>query len=180
MQSPLEITENKKYWLRSRDVSDSQRIAGDEYFDDHSVTRPENLSATDLPPADSEATREIDREALDRRKTIGKWQVTANPERLEQLWPALVADAEAGIIWAIKAMTAFGYEHLPMYDRHILTVYTPNYLDTDDVFRVREHLRTEHGVTHELYYKPDIYTEKGIIEDNAGEFGLPAPARYIE
>ncbi len=45
---------------------------------------------------------------------------------------------------------------------------------------MREHLRAEHGVTHELYYKPDIYTAKGIVADTAEAFGLSAPARYVE
>jgi hypothetical protein len=180
MRSPLEITETEQYWLRSRDVSDAETIAGDGYFDEYDVTRPANVTAADLPPADSEAVREIDRAALEQEKTIGKWQVTASPDRLEQLWPELVADAEAGTIWAVKAMTAFGYQNLPTYDEHILTVYTPNYFDTDDVSRVREHLRTAHGVTHELYYKPDIYTAKGIVAESAEEFGLSAPARYTE
>ena len=180
MQSPLEITDEEQYWLQSRDVSDSPKIGGDEYFDDHDVTRFEDLTADDLPPADSEAVREIDREALEERKVIGKWQVTGSAERIEELWPELLADAEEGIIWAVKAMTAFGYENLPMYDEYLLTVYTPNYFERHDIGRVRAHLRDEHGVTHELYYKPDMYTAKGIVAETVEEFGLSAPARYVD
>lgn len=180
MQSPLEITETEQYWLRSRDVSDSPKIGGDDYFSDHAVTRPEDVESDDLPPADSEAVREIDREALEGKETIGKWQVTGSGDRIEQLWPELVADAEAGIIWAVKAMTAFGYGELSMYDEYLLTVYTPNYFERHDVDRVREHLRDEHDVTHELYYKPDIYTRKGIVAGTVEEFGLSVPARYVE
>lgn len=77
-------------------------------------------------------------------------------------------------------MTAFGYEELSMYDEYILTVYTPNYFERHDVTRVRELLRDEHNVTHELYYKPDIYTAKRIDAGTADEFGLSVPARYIE
>lgn len=180
MRSPLEITETEQYWLRSRDVSDSPKIGGDGYFSEHGVARPDDVASEDLPPAESEAIREIDREALEERKLIGKWQVTGTPEQVDALWPDLVADAEAGTIWAVKAMTAFGYENLPMYDDHLLTVYTPNYFDRHDVFRVRDHLRDAHDVTHELYYKPDIYTAKGIVSDTADEFGLSVPARYVE
>lgn len=75
-------------------------------------------------------------------------------------------------------MTTYGYRNLPMYDEYLLTVYTSNYFDRGDVFRVREHLRDAHGVTHELDYKPDIYTAKGIVADTAEEFGLSVPARY--
>lgn len=180
MQSPLEITETEPYWLRSRDESESPKIGGDDYFSEHGVTRPENVQPTDLPPAENEAVRKLDRDALEDQKTIGKWQVTGSAERIDELWPELVADAEAGIIWAAKAMTTFGYEELPMYDDYLLTVYTPNYFDRHDVFRVREHLRDAHEVTHELYYKPDIYTAKGIVAETVEEFDLSAPARYIQ
>lgn len=37
MQSPSEIHETDRYWLRSRDVSDTPAIGGDAYFDDHDV-----------------------------------------------------------------------------------------------------------------------------------------------
>ena len=123
MQSPLERTGTEQYWLRARDVSDSETIAGDSYLREHDVTRPADVTAADLPPTDSEAVREIDREALEQRKLVGKWQVTVSPDRLETLWPGFVADAEAGTIWAVKAMTAFGHENLPMYEDYILTVY---------------------------------------------------------
>ena len=179
MQSPLEITETEQYWLRSRDVSDSPKIGGDDYFSEHGVTRPEDVQADDLPPAENDAIQQIDHDALEAQKTIGKWQVTGSAERIDELWPELVAEAEAGTIWAVKAMTTFGYEELAMYDEYILTVYTPNYFDRRDVIRVREHLRDTHDVTHELYYKPDIYTAKGVVADTVEEFGLSAPARYI-
>lgn len=179
MQSPTEISEDETYWLRSRDVSDSPAIGGDGYFSKHGVTRPEDVTAADLPPADDEAVREIDREALERRKTIGKWQLTGSAETIERLWPELVADATEETIWAVKAMTETGYEELP-YDEHMLVVYTPNYFERDDVYRVCDHLRDEYGVTHELYYKPDVYTAKGIVAATADEFGLSRPARYVE
>lgn len=180
MQSPLSIREEEPYWLRSRDVSDSPMIGGDQYFPEHGVTRPEAITADDLPPVENEAVREIDREALEEKLPFGKWQLTGSAERIDELWPELVSDAEDGTIWAVKAMTRFGYENLPMYDDYVLTVYTPNYFERDDVDRVREHLREEYDATHELYYKPDIYTRKGIVRETAEEFGLSAPARYID
>lgn len=180
MQSPLEISQEEQYWLRSRDVSDSARIGGDEYFSEHGVARPEEVTEEDLPTAETGAIRELDRDALDQQKTIGKWQITGSAGRIEDLWPDLVADAEEGTIWAVKAMTAFGYENLPMYDDYLLTVYTPNYFEKHDVNRVRDHLRTEYAITHELYYKPDIYTANGIVAETAEEFGLSVPARYVE
>ncbi|KAB1194466.1 DUF1917 domain-containing protein [Haloferax sp. MBLA0076] len=180
MRSPTTITDSEQYWLRSRDVSDSPKIGSEDYFTEHDVRRPAEVTAADLPPADTNAVRELDREALDQQKTIGKWQITGSADRTDELWPNLVADAEAGIIWAVKAMTTFGYRNLPMYDDYVLTVYTPNYFERHDVTRVRSHLREEYGITRELYYKPDIYTTKGIDAETAEEFGLSRPARYVD
>ncbi|SIQ99869.1 protein of unknown function [Haladaptatus litoreus] len=176
-KSPTEITEEGTYWLRSRDVSDSPRIGGDGYFTEHDVTRPEDVTADDLPPVDEDAVREIDREALEQEKTIGKWQLTGSAETIEELWPEILDDASEGVIWAVKAMTTFGYEELP-YDDYMIVVYTPNYFAKHDVDRVREHLRNEYDVEHELFYKPDIYTAKGVVAETAEEWGLSMPARY--
>lgn len=175
-RSPTEITDDDTYWLRSRDVSDSPRIGGDGYFERHGVARPDELTAADLPSTD-DAVRELDRKALEREKTIGKWQVTGSAETIDHLWPAIVDDAAEGILWAAKAMTATARAELP-YDDYVIAVYTPNYFERHDVDRVRDHLRDEHDVTHELFYKPDVYTAEGIVAETAEEWGLSMPARY--
>jgi hypothetical protein len=180
MRSPLEISDEEPYWLRSRDVSESLNIGGEQYFAEHDVTSPGEVTSDDLPPAETDAVRALDREAAEQKTPHGKWQVTGSADRIEALWPELLGDAEDGTIWAVKAMTAFGYENLPMYDDYVLTVYTPNYFERHDVDRVRNHLREAHGIEHELYYKPDIYTRNGIVAETAAEFGLSAPARYVE
>jgi len=178
MQSPTAIDDGETVWLRSRDVSDSPAIGGDAYFDTHDVPGADEMTRDDIPPTEDDAVREIDRDALDQSKLIGKWQVTGSADSIEELWPNLLDDAVEGTIWAVKAMTQTGYQELP-YDDYMLVVYTPNYFDQDDVFRVRDHLREAHGVTHEIYYKPDIYTAKGIVAETAAEFGLSKPARYV-
>ena len=178
MQSPTEITDSETFWVRSRDVSDSPDVASEEYYDVHEVTRREHTTADDLPPTDSDAVRTLDRKALEQQKLIGKWQLTGSAEQIESLWPDVLADVEDGTLWAAKVMTQTGYDELP-YEEYMIVVYTPNYFDIDDVTRVREHLRTAYDVTHELYYKPDIYTAEGIVAESAAEFGLSVPARYI-
>lgn len=85
MRSPLEIRETETYWLRGRDVSESPKIGGDDYYSEYDVARPEDVTADDLPAAATEAIREPDGEALERGKTIGKWQVTGSAERIEEL-----------------------------------------------------------------------------------------------
>lgn len=178
MQSPTAITDEETYWLRSRDVSDSPHIGGDGYFDRHGVLRWSETTDADRPPADNEAVRAIDREALEEPTLIGKWQVLGSADRIDALWPDILADVEAGTLWAAKAMTETGYAELP-YDEYMIVVYTPNYFDEDDVIRVREQLRSAHGVTRDCRYKPDIYTAKGIVDETVETFGLTVPARYI-
>ena len=174
--APSTITEEGVYWLRSRDVSDSSKIGGDSYFERHDVRRADELTAEDLPPA-ADAVRELDELALERGKTIGKWQVTGSADEIDALWPEVVADAAEGTLWAAKAMTPFGRAELP-YDEYQIAVYTPNYLERHDVDRVRDRLREAHGVDHECYYKPDLYTAEGMGPDNYEEWGLSMPARY--
>ncbi len=63
-------------------------------------------------------------------------------------------------------------------DNYVIVVYTPNYLDVEDVFRVREVLRDRCGVESVLYYKPDLYTKKRIYADTARDLGLPGASRF--
>lgn len=175
--NPTELTEEGHYWLRAQRVTRFPRIARDTYFPENGVTRPAAVTETDLPPTDDEAVAELDREALDLHYTSGKWQVTGTREQLERLWPRLIEDVNDGTIWDAKAMTAHGREELP-YDTWMAVVYTPNYFDRDDVGRVRTHLYETHDVTHELHYKPDLYTRKGIVDENADEWGLSNASRY--
>jgi hypothetical protein len=174
---PSDVADPDTYWLRTRAVSDSELVGDEAYFDRHGVTRPAEVDVEALPPADGEAVRELDRAAVDREKLIGKWQVFGDADRVDELWPGVVADAANGRLWAAKATTPAGREKLP-YDSAVLAVYTPNYLDLADVRRVRERLREAHGVDGEIYYKPDLYTAEGMGPDNYGEWGLEKPARY--
>ena len=178
-RDPTAITEAGHYWLRAQRVTGFPRIARDTYFPTHDVTRPAAVTANDLPPTDDDAVRRIDREALDMNYTSGKWQVTLSAEAIDDRWPAIVDDVSEEIIWDVKAMTATGREEMP-YDDYMIVVYTPNYFDRADVDRVREHLRDAHGIDHEIAYKPDIYTNKGIIDETADEWGLQSAARYRE
>lgn len=178
-QDPTEITDEGQYWLRAQRVTGYPRIARDTYFPKHDVTRPAAVTADDLPPTDDDAVQKIDREALEKKYTSGKWQVTTSAETVNDLWLSIIDDVSAETIWDAKAMTATGREELP-YDNYMIVVYTPNYFDEKDINRVREHLRDAYSVNKELFYKPDIYTRKGIISDTAEEWGLSMPARYRE
>jgi len=64
----------------------------------------------------------------------------------------------------------------PGHYNHVICVYTKNYLDVDDVKRVREGLRRV-GFTKKLKYKPDAFTYCDVYAKN--KWGIPA-SRYSE
>jgi hypothetical protein len=108
MRAPLEISDEEPYWLRSRDVSESSNIGGDQYFAEHDVTPPSEATSGDLPPAETDAVRALNREAAEQKTSHGKWQVTGSADRIEVLWPEFLGDTEDGTIWAVKTTAEFG------------------------------------------------------------------------
>lgn len=182
-ESPTEIREDGTYWLYALEVLEDRKPTGDEhltrdeYFERHGVTRPQNLTADDLPPAETDAVRELDRAALEETKVGGKWHVAGAADLIEGCWPGIVDDVDDRTIWGAKAMTATGHDAHPGED-HVLVVYTPNYFATDDVDRIRDRLRDAYDLTDELYYKPNVYSAKGIQPDTAADWGLEMPYRY--
>lgn len=173
---PVVSRADDRYWLHARRVTGYPRIARDGYFPAHSVTRPAAVTVADLPPADSAAVRAIDECALESRLTSGTWEVPVTDEVLSR-WRAVLADVSAEQFWDAKLTTAAGRDALG-YDEYVVAVYTPTYFDTDDVFRVRERLRSHHDVTEEICYRPDIYVRKGIDDETAPDWGLEDAARF--
>lgn len=182
-QAPTEIVEEDKYWLYAMEALEGHKPAADahrtrdRYFRCHGVTRPQELTAEDLPAATADAVRELDREALEHEMTGGKWHVPGSEKLIDRLWTDIVADVDNQVLWGAKAMTETGWRAHPG-EQYMLLVYTPNYFDKSDVDRVREHLRKQYAVTDELFYKPDLYSAKGIQPDTAENWGLSMAARY--
>jgi len=174
MKSPVTVTEEDKYWLYALEVVEGHKPTGDEhetreaYFDDHDVTRPQNLTEDDLPPADADPVRKLDRQALDEVKTGGKWHVQTSAETIDRFWSDVVDDVADQTIWGAKAMTRTGYDAHPGED-YMLLVYTPNYFEKHDVDRIRRCLRDTYDVTEDLIYKPNVYSANGIQPDTAEE-----------
>lgn len=174
---PTSITEEGWHWLRAKHATGLPRSARDAYFPEHGVTRPAALGEADLPPADSDGVRKLDREALELTYVSGKWVVPCDPAAVDEVWEAVVADVEAGVFWDAKTATAVGRQAFGG-DRFEVSVSTPNYFDTDDVQRVRDRLRDAHGVADQIGYVPDLYTTRGIDAGNAEKWGLPSHVRY--
>ena len=99
--------------------------------------------------------QEIDSLARRSGLVVGKWLVYSSPESINQVWKALAPAFVAQELGdSIKVSTATPEEASREY---VICVYTENYLDTADVQRVREKLRSL-GFDKPLYYKPDLYT----------------------
>lgn len=123
-----------------------------------------------------ETTVPLTVEALDELATktgilLGKWLIYGDATQIDETWTKIAKAVFSGELGtSAKASTARQRQK-----RHVICVYTQNYLDLDDVKRVREKLR-EIGFAKTLCYKPDIYTYLNIY---SGTTTL-TPCRYRE
>ncbi|QLC32850.1 DUF1917 domain-containing protein [Halarchaeum sp. CBA1220] len=169
----LPSEEEEQYWIHAQ--GDRQ-----DYFEAHDVLRPKDTTANDVPESDNETVRGLDEEAHQHdspTSLTGKWNVFLKPVEIDDVWDCVTGLVKENEIYAAKVSTKYGRKQ-ENRENHVIVVYTPNYFDKDDVFRVRELLRNKCGVDETLYYKPDIYTRKGIYADTAQEMGLPGASRY--
>lgn len=91
---------------------------------------------------------------------IGKWLIYRNDLEIDHVWRTIARSTfKGGLGISAKVSTAMSERK-----RHVICVYTGNYLDLEDVMRVRKKLR-ELGFTEKLCYKPDIYTYLGITTE---------------
>ncbi len=101
----------------------------------------------------------IDKLARAAGLVVGKWLLYVPKDSIDQVWKKVAhATLEGELGSSTKVATA---RQAGPGDEYVICVYTEDYLDTDDVKRVREKLRGL-GFTQRLYYKPDIYTYLGI------------------
>jgi len=88
---------------------------------------------------------------------VGKWLVYRVRSEIDVVWEIIArATIDGDLGTSAKVST-----NRQGNDRHVICVYTADYLDLDDVNRVREKLDAL-GFTERLCYKPDIYTYLGI------------------
>ena len=109
--------------------------------------------------------------------TGGKWMMTVPKTDVDQVWNAVArAVAEGKLGTSAKVSTSEfprptepGCAHISVdllrKETHVICVYTRDYHDLGDVFRVRHQL-FQMGFQSELHYKPDIYTYCRLYEGN--------------
>ena len=106
----------------------------------------------------------------------GKWLIYVYREHVDKLWDEIEKLVDEGKIWSAKVSTSA--HPWTSKGKHVICVYTKNYLDEQDVMKTREVLR-QIGIENRLTYKPDIYTLLGIYSDNKKSFKLNRVTRYI-
>ncbi|MFX0210139.1 MAG: putative phosphothreonine lyase domain-containing protein [Candidatus Hodarchaeota archaeon] len=128
----------------------------------HTVRISEEKSGFVIPLDDEELIVPFDVEAIDKLAVksgirVGKWLVYKERSDIDRFWEIIAKATINGILGNSAKVST---KQLGS-DRHVICIYTDDYLDLDDVNRVRDELDTL-GFTERLCYKPDIYTYLGI------------------
>lgn len=113
--------------------------------------------------------QELDELALKSGLVVGKWIIYRGRAEINEVWKTIAKstfNGELGV--SAKVSTVMSKSR-----RHVICVYTGDYLDFNDVMRVRAKLK-DLKFTESLCYKPDIYTYLGIYY---GTTSL-SPCRY--
>jgi hypothetical protein len=156
---------------------DEETMALDRAILDFSVKVSEDGKSVVLPLEKGSFEVPLTVEAIDKlalRTGIlgGKWLVYRVRDEIDNAWLAIArATFNRTLGSGAKVSTAEEDEA----KRHVICIYTRNYLDLDDVKMVRGLLR-DMGFDESLCYKPDIYTYLNIYK---GTTKL-SPCRYRE
>ncbi len=98
---------------------------------------------------------------------IGKWLIYQQKEAIDKSWYAIASSILKGELGVDAKVSTAG--KIGTSDQYVVDVYTKNYLDADDVTRVRQRLR-ELRYIQRLYYKPDLYTYLNIYKKTFPNF----------
>lgn len=115
----------------------------------------------------------IDKLAQELDCLTGKWLLFIGKEEVDKKWEKIKDFVKERSGLFAKVSTAVEKKK----GNHVICVYTQNYLDREEVMKVREDLR-ELEYEGELRYKPDIYTILGIYPETKSDFGLKEASKY--
>lgn len=167
-------------------LGDEYKELAGTYFERRDVLPPEQTTWNDRPIDETDFStyrfEAYDRRAFqqlqdgDKTALIGKWRLTRSAESVDDTWQCILDECRRDILGA-KVSTA-GHVNMQGYAEHLIVVYTPNYFDVNNVMDVREAL-SRAGIESTIYYKPDLFSQLGINEDNYDEqTDLPFPGRF--
>jgi len=96
-----------------------------------------------------------------KRNKTGKWLVFVDIHELDKTWKTIKKATEKGFLGIeAKAATAKSNPNASSENEKVICIYTYNWQDVDDVYRVEKSLRSI-GIETTLYYKTDQDTRKG-------------------
>lgn len=171
--NPSEVTD--AYWIYAKNPNPRLKVDPVQlrkYIDSDGVY-PRNIYEDKMKKPMSaldEKTKELDVEAVKKKALVGKWLIFKDRRHIDELWGKIANAVKQGKLGVTAKVSTLRQER----KEHVICVYTYNFLDRDDVRRVREILK-ELGIVQKLYYKPDYYTITGIY---FGEKKMPA-SRYF-
>lgn len=116
----------------------------------------------------------IDTLAKESGLVVGKWLIYQPEEKINESWKIIASSSlsnELGIDTKVSSSLQASSS-----GTYVVCVYTADYLDAEDVRRVRKRLK-ELGFGQRLYYKPDIYTYLKIYHKT---FPTVRASRYSE
>jgi hypothetical protein len=192
---PSKVTED--YWIRSRPpVSEfTEHIKfGVEWFEENAVEYaksakmfPRDIFADDLIEPQSEPEITLHAIDLETIKTVnqmgsngypllsGKWLIYVSRSNVDEVWKSLSSNIETGKLPCnAKVSTTKSNPLADQKEKHVICVYTPDYLFRDDVRQCRLLLK-QLGFEARLYYKPDVFTYKRMYRIT----GSPINHRYF-
>ena len=159
---------NSESYLRSGMIY-PRNIYSDE------MIRPQTDTDKTLMKIDHEAIRIVRADPLSNYHFLsGKWLIYIPKNAVDEVWGKLRRAIESGKLPYEAKVSTVKKSPLRQNQKHVICVYTPNFLFREDVRNCRNILRSI-GFQRKLYYKPDIFTYKGMYRI----FGSKINHRYF-
>lgn len=105
-------------------------------------------------------------------KNSGKWLIFVSVEMIDSLWEKIKKATQKGLLGETsKVSTAKKKPNVTDINTRVICVFTYDYTDKKDVFRIREGLR-QIGITQKIPYKTDQLTKakKHTTKNNIDEY----------
>ncbi|KAK2141911.1 hypothetical protein LSH36_1020g00020 [Paralvinella palmiformis] len=97
--------------------------------------------------------------------TTGKWMVFRKSQAVDEAWSIIAKATIEGRLGTAAKVSSRSSAQDTQGQKHVICVYTKDFTDTEDVFRVEKELRSL-DINGPLWYKADIYTTLGIYAKN--------------
>ena len=113
----------------------------------------------------NEIALQIDELAQVSQCLSGKWLIYCQSANIDLIWSRIAADVFEGNLGTCCKVSPGGLESKQLgslqRESHVICVYTQNYQDQMDVFRVRNRLREFHGIDRPIGYKVSTALKTG-------------------